>query len=66
MIRQFQAIKKQIQSLIFEKEEKTKIETEMNLAGNLQKSFFPDPYFKSSAVEFSGFFQPANHAGNDW
>ncbi len=66
MVRQFQAIRKQIQSLIFEKEEKTKIETEMNLAGNLQKSFFPEPYFKSSSVEFSGFFQPANHAGGDW
>ncbi|GEM_PF-2267373 len=66
MVQRFQAMRKQIQNLIFEKEEKTKIETEMNLAGSLQKSFFPEPYFKSPDVEFSGFFQPANHAGGDW
>lgn len=66
MTRQFQEMRKQIKNLIFEKEEKTKIETEMNLAGALQKSFFPEPIFSFSGAEFAGFFQPASHAGGDW
>lgn len=66
MTRQFQIMRKQIKNLIFEKEEKTKIETEMNLAGTLQKSFFPEPVFSFGGADFAGFFQPASHAGGDW
>lgn len=66
MTNQFQIMRKQIKNLIFEKEEKTKIETEMNLAGNLQKSFFPEPVYDFDGASFAGFFQPASHAGGDW
>lgn len=66
MTRQFQIMRTQIKNLISEKEEKTRIETEMNLAGILQKSFFPESLTHFLGVEFAGFFQPASHAGGDW
>ncbi len=66
MTRQFQSMRVQIKSLIESQKEKVKIETEMNLAGELQKRFFPNSLFKVKGCEFAGFFEPAASAGGDW
>lgn len=66
MAHQFQLMRTQIQNLISEKEEKTKIETEMKLAGDLQKRFFPPSFFRVEGIELAGYFEQAHDAGGDW
>lgn len=66
MTRQFQSMRGQIKTLIESQKEKVKIETEMQLAGELQKRFFPEEVFKIKGSEFAGFFEPAAEAGGDW
>lgn len=66
MTKQFAAMRTQIQSLIAEKEVKTRIETEMKLAGQLQSRFFPQIQATFGRSELAAFFEPASDAGGDW
>jgi sigma-B regulation protein RsbU (phosphoserine phosphatase) len=66
MTRQFQSMRLQISHLMESEKEKAKIETEMQLAGDLQRRFFPENYFQVKGSEFAGFFEPAQDAGGDW
>lgn len=63
---QFKQMRIQIGHLLVEKENKTKIETEMKLAGDLQKRFFPKDQYQHDKIELTGYFEPAHDAGGDW
>lgn len=63
---QFGSMREQIQKLMLEQQEKAKIETEMRLAGSLQKRFFPNNEFKHPGLDLSAYFEPASDAGGDW
>jgi sigma-B regulation protein RsbU (phosphoserine phosphatase) len=56
----------QIQDLIVVREEKLKVDVEMNLASDIQKKLFPPEVFSDRSVEFSGFYEPASNCGGDW
>lgn len=56
----------QIQELIVEREQKLKIEVEMSLASDIQKKLFPKESYKTTEVEFSGYYEPASNCGGDW
>lgn len=66
MTRQFQAMRLQIGKLIESQKEKVKIETEMQLAGDIQQRFFPESFFQVKGSEFAGFYEPVKWMGGDW
>lgn len=66
MAKQFGSMREQIKKLILEQQEKAKIETEMRLAGSLQKRFFPTNQYQTNGVDLSAYFEPASDAGGDW
>lgn len=66
MGRTFGQMRLQIKDLIVEREDKARLETEFQLAGDLQRRFLPTEKFALPELEFQGYFEPAKFAGGDW
>jgi len=66
MSKVFGKMRIQIKDLIIAREDKTRLETEFQLAGALQRRFLPAESFSLAELDFQGYFEPAKFAGGDW
>jgi len=64
--RYFNKMVLQISNLIEEQKEKIKLEYEMDMAGKLQESFFPNRIFDKDGIEFAGYYQASQKCSGDW
>ncbi|MEZ4871093.1 MAG: SpoIIE family protein phosphatase [Bdellovibrionales bacterium] len=62
----FNEMAKEIQRLLEETAEKSRMENELKTAKLVQKTLFPTSEFKNENIEISGFYEPASECGGDW
>ncbi len=56
----------EIQRLMRETAEKTRMEGELQTAKLVQSTLFPEPYLRETDLEIKGVYQPASECSGDW
>ncbi|MBX2989218.1 MAG: SpoIIE family protein phosphatase [Bdellovibrionaceae bacterium] len=66
LTRGFNHMTAQLQRLLLERAEKSKIEHEMQMAATLQSRFFPSNIWVDGDNSIYGYYEPAAQCGGDW